>query len=248
MKALRLICAAAFCYLISACSTRGRVPVDPVPEKAAQHGLDGFRKVMSDTVAQVLGFRNADEGRRSRLGAPIRVFEPACNAILGVQDTAMSMDPRDPAGAGKLYYPILGDSDRKVSLVLVAKLTGKENYGSAGDWSAVQVGSKSLMGRLDSVMAGQPESRKASLFVVQSLALGAAFLGYEAGGEVRLVPVLMSDSATACLRSSSRGGELKVAAAFSALGRCFDKAQVCKEFDEKDVKGWGLGKTDGKPH
>jgi hypothetical protein len=219
--------------------------VDHAPEKAAEHGLDGFRKTMNDTVAQVLGFKNAEEGRSSRLGAPIPVFEPACSAILGVKDSAMSMDPRDPAGPMKLYYPILGDSDRKVSLVLVAKLTGKENYGTAGDWSAVQIGSRSLMGKLDSVARGQPKDRTSSLFIVQSYALGAAFLGYEAAGEVRLIPVLMTDSAFSCLRSASRGSDWRVAAAFSSLGRCFDQAQLCKEFDAKDLKGWGLEKPNG---
>jgi hypothetical protein len=208
--------------------------------------LDGFRETMTDSVAHVLGFKNAEEGRRSRLGAPIPVFEPACNAILGVRDSAMSMDPRDPAGPVKLYYPILGDSDRKVSLVLVAKLTGEEKYGPAGDWSAVQIGSRSLMGKLDSVAMAQPKDRMPSMFVVQSYPLGAAFLGYGAGGDARLIPVLMTDSAFACLHSASHGSDLKVAAAYSALGRCFDKSQVCKEFDEKDPKGWGLEKSDGK--
>lgn len=220
--------------------------MDNAPEIAAQHGLDGFRKAMSDTVALVLGFKNAEEGRRSRLGAPIRVFEPACNAIFGVRDSAMSMDPRDPAGPTKLYYPILGDSDRKVSLVMVAKLTGKENYGPAGDWSAVKIGSRSLMGNLDSIMVRQPQERKTSFFILQSHELGVAFLGYEAGGEVRLIPVLMSNSTTACLKSSSHGDDLTVAATYSALARCFDKELVCKEFDEKDLRAWGLEAEDDK--
>jgi len=216
---------------------------------AAQHGLDGFRKAMSDTVASVLGFRNADEGRRSRLGSPISVFEPACNAIFGVRDSAMSIDPRDPMGPTKLYYPILGDSDRKVSLILVTKLTGKENYGPAGDWSAVKIGSRSLMGNLNAVMVVQPQERKSSFFVLQSYELGAAFLGYEAGGEVRLIPVLMSDSATACLKSSSSGNDLTVAATYFTLGRCFDREVVCKEFDENDLRALGLETTadDKKP-
>jgi hypothetical protein len=244
MKSLRLLFATASAYLFSACAVHGpAVPVDHAPEKAAQHALEGFQKAMTDTVAQVLGFKDADEGRRSRLGDPIRVFEPACNAILGVKDSAMSVDPRDPSGPTKFYYPILGDSDRKVALILVAKLTDREKYGPAGDWSAVQVGSKSLMGKLDSVLRGQPETRKPSLFVVQSYPLGSAFLGYEAGGEVRLSPVVLSDSATSCLRSYSQRGDLRAAIAFSALGRCFDKAQTCREFDPKDLQGWGLGKA-----
>jgi hypothetical protein len=240
MKTFRFICASASACLLAACAPKGRVPVDRLPEKAAQRGLEGFRKAMTDTVAQVLGFRNAEEGRRSRLGQPVRVFEPGCEAILGVNDTAQSIDPRSDSGTMKYYYPILGDADRKVSLVLVARLTGKEKYGAAGEWSAVQVGSKSLMGKLDAVMGKQPDSRKPSLFLVQSYAVGAAFLGYEANGDIRLIPVVLSDSAAGCFAASRRGDELRTAEAFYTLGRCFDKAQVCRQFDEKDLKGWGL--------
>jgi hypothetical protein len=208
MKSLGFLYAAASACLIPACFAQGPVPVDHAPGKAAQHALEGFQKAMTDTVAQVLGFKNAEEGRRSRLGEAIRVFEPACNALLGVKDSAVSVDPRDPAGPAKFYYPILGDSGRKVALVLVAKLTDREKYGPAGD-------------------------------------LGAAFLGYEASGEVRLSPVVLSDSATGCLRAYSQRGDLRAALAFSALGRCFDKAQICREFDPNDPKGWGLDKAHG---
>src|SRR5205823_4421907 len=127
-------------------------------------------------------------------------------------------------------------ADRKVSLVLVTRLDEKQRIGKAGEWITSQVGAKTLMGKLGATLEKNPMEKKPSQFLLQFNALGLAFLGNEEGKDVSLIPVSLTDSASACLGSLASGAGSRATNVFAALSRCYDKEQVCFELNVDSLK------------
>jgi len=232
---MRILYAAVSASLLFACERHQLAATSPTPKGAAEKGLRDFQGHMSDTAVKVLGFHDASEGARSRLGEPISVVEPICDSVLSVKDTAREMDPRTQSPREMFYYPILGDADRKASLILVSKLKADNRFGKAGEWITSQVGAKVLMGKLDTVLGSYPKEKAPSRFVLQLNALGLAFLGYVDGNDVRLIPASLTDSAKACLGPLASPTGSRAASVFAALSRCYDRKEVCAEVNMDSV-------------
>ncbi len=197
------------------------------PKGAAQGALDDFKTGMDDSTARILGFRDAADGKNSRLGQPIRVYDMACSAVMQVADSGERIDPTKMTDREKYYFPLQDAEGNNRSLILVSRLKADDGYGKKDLWSPVQVGAAPLMKQIDAALKTQPKERIPSLFIAQSPGLGAAFLGFESGGEIRLAPAALIGGVDSCMNYPARGKDKSAGWMLAALSRCQDRKSAC---------------------
>jgi hypothetical protein len=225
MKTIHGLSALSALICIFGCTRIG--PLATNPKGAAQNALDEFKAGMDDSTARVLGFRNAADGKNSRLGQPIRVYEMSCTAVMQVADSAERIDPTKMSEREKFYFPLQDAAGNNRSLILVSRLKSDDGYGKKDLWSPVQVGAAPLMSQIDAALKTQPLERIPSLFIAQTPALGAAFLGFEAGGEFRLAPAALFGGVDSCMNLPARGKDRSAGWMLAALSRCQDRKTAC---------------------